>query len=349
MKKPIIIALHVGYWFLYLLLLILFFLFLEAGGIKNISNEHERLLVFFRIMGAITILPGLISFYTFYNLLFKRYLSARKITALCIGGLITAIFAGFCGMIGLSVFTFGKISINNGAKEMIVILFFMSILALIHGVIALVMKGFITWYGDIQFKELLNKKNFETELALVKSQLNPHFLFNTINNIDVLIEKDATKASEYLNKLSDIMRFMLYETKVEKIPLDKELMYIGKYIDLQKIRTSNTNFVHYTVNGQTGNWSIAPMLFIPFIENAFKHSTNKKQGNVINIAITATQLNLIFSCQNNISEINNVMDEAGGLGNSLIAKRLNLLYPDKHELELKSQAGLHSVRLVIRA
>jgi sensor histidine kinase YesM len=91
------------------------------------------------------------------------------------------------------------------------------------------------------------------------------------------------------------------------------------------------------------------MLFIPFIENAFKHSTNKKQGNVINIAITATQLNLIFSCQNNISEINNVMDEAGGLGNSLIAKRLNLLYPDKHELELKSQAGLHSVRLVIRA
>lgn len=347
MKKPFIIILHVGYWLLYLSLLMVFFLFLEAGGLNIISKGHERVFVFLKIMGGITILPGLISFYIFYNLLFKRYLSSRKIIALCLGGLLTGIFAGFCGIIGLRLITLGEMTINNGTREMLVIFFFMCILALIHGIIALVMKGFISWYGDIRVKEILNKKNFETELALIKSQLNPHFLFNTINNIDVLIEKDAVKASDYLNKLSDIIRFMLYETKTDNILLDKELMYIEKYIELQKIRTSNANFIQYVVNGQTHNWTIAPMLFIPFIENAFKHSTNKKEGNVIKIAITASKFSLIFSCENNLSDLTNTMDEVGGLGNSLIIKRLNLLYPFKHELEVKNQAGVHSVRLVI--
>ena len=88
------------------------------------------------------------------------------------------------------------------------------------------MQGFITWIDEINMKEELSLKNNEIELALVKSQLDPHFLFNTINNIDVLISKNATAASNYLNKLSEIMRFMLYETKTEKIFLAKELLYI---------------------------------------------------------------------------------------------------------------------------
>ncbi len=120
------------------------------------------------------------------------------------------------------------------------------------------------------------------ELALVKSQINPHFLFNTINNIDVLISKDAERASAYLNKLSDIMRFMLYETKPAKIPLPKELTYIEKFIELQKIRTTNEHYVNYSIKGDTANFMIPPMLLISFIENAFKYADNKKVENAIN-------------------------------------------------------------------
>jgi LytS/YehU family sensor histidine kinase len=163
----------------------------------------------------------------------------------------------------------------------------------------------------------------------------------------VLIEKDAVKASAYLNKLSDIMRFMLYETKTEKILLEKELTYITKYIDLQKIRTSNLNFVNYTIEGNPGNWMIAPMLFIPFIENAFKHSGNKKTDHaiVVNIKITATVLS--FYCENHFSENQLIDHEARGIGNELIKKRLDLLYPGKHSLSVEKQNNIYKVQLAI--
>jgi LytS/YehU family sensor histidine kinase len=211
----------------------------------------------------------------------------------------------------------------------------------------LVLQGFISWYADIKLKEALSKKNHEMELALVKSQINPHFLFNTINNIDVLIQKDAVKASAYLNKLSDIMRFMLYETKTEKIPLAQELEYIEKYIDLQKIRTSNLNYVNYNLQGDAGSLMIAPILFIPFIENAFKHSENKKIDNAININVVIENGKIIFDCENSYSTDTQTKLGHSGLGNELIQKRLNLLYPEKHTLAISDENKIYKVKLII--
>ena len=149
----------------------------------------------------------------------------------------------------------------------------------------IIIKGFITWFEEIQVKEALQLKNLSTELDLIKSQLDPHFLFNTINNIDTLLLNSPELASQYLNKLSDILRFMLFETKTDKIPLSKEIAYIEKYIELQKIRTSNSNFVNLAIKGDISNHTIPAMLFIPFIENAFKHVSNKKTDNAINITL----------------------------------------------------------------
>jgi len=185
------------------------------------------------------------------------------------------------------------------------------------------------------------------ELALVKSQINPHFLFNTLNNIDVLIQQDAIKASVYLNKLSDIMRFMLYETKTERIELSKELTYIEKYIELQKIRTSNLNYVNYAVEGNTDGLLIAPMLFIPFIENAFKHAENKKMENAINIRIVIKHDRIEFKCENNYSDDNQINHDESGLGNELIQKRLELLYPKKHKLEITNSDNTYKVNLIL--
>ncbi|MFT3909184.1 MAG: histidine kinase [Ferruginibacter sp.] len=347
MKRSFIILLHVGYWLLYLLLIFLFLLFIQIGNGKSFSRDHQMVFDFLKLMGMFTVVPGVIGFYTFYLLLFNKYLSKKKIGALCIAGLVTILVAGLIGLIGVNAATNGIMMVNNGFKEMSVIVCFMSLLALVHGIIALVMKGFITWYGDIKIKEALQQKNFETELALVKSQLSPHFLFNTINNIDVLIEKDATKASAYLNKLSDIMRFMLYETKTEFIPLQKELEYIDKYLSLQKIRSANQDFIKYTVEGKTGAWMIAPMLFIPFIENAFKHAANKRSDHAIIIQVEVTDKKLNFYCENSFGENPLVHHEAGGLGNDLIKKRLNLLYPSMHELKIIQANNIYKVLLSV--
>ncbi|MGZ3885628.1 MAG: sensor histidine kinase, partial [Bacteroidia bacterium] len=222
-----------------------------------------------------------------------------------------------------------------------------SFIGLINGILGLVMKGFITWYNDIKVKVELNQKNYEMELALMKAQINPHFLFNTINNIDVLILKDPVRASEYLNKLSDIMRFMLYEAKTGKIPLEKELSYIEKYTELQKIRTANPDYVKYEVKGNAENLLIEPMLFIPFIENAFKHAENKKIQNAIKIGFAIEAGKIKFECENAYSPATQLKPEHSGLGNDLIQRRLNLLYPNKHTFEADNKNNLYKVKVTV--
>jgi len=349
MKKSFVIALHFGYWLLYLLLLAMFLLFIQASVVKPFTQGHEKMWGFIKVMIGLTLLPSIAAFYIFYSFLFNKFLSVKKIWALCVAGLITILLCALLGFASLNILSGGRIAVNNNIGVVISLLLFMSVLSLVHGIIALVMKGFISWYGDIKIKEQLQQQHFQTELALVKSQLNPHFLFNTINNIDVLITKDATKASAYLNKLSDIMRFMLYETKAENIPLQKELAYIEKYIDLQKIRTSNPDFIHYEVDCSTSNWQIAPMLFVPFIENAFKHAANKKTGYGIVVKIKADENTLQFYCDNDCNENPLSKQEAGGIGNSLIQKRLQLLCPGTHSLLIKKESNIFKVHLTIFA
>ena len=346
MRKPFIILINVGYWIMYLLLLLLFLSIISAGAAKTVIPKEEIVIGFIKAMTVMTIIPGLVSFYAFYHFIFNRFLTRQKIAAAMGYGLVTVLVSGIIGFIGLLLINETP---KNGFKfkEVGVLVFFMSMLCLIHGVVALIIKGFISWYGDIRIKRELEQKNFETELALVKLQLEPHFLFNTINNIDVLIEKDAAKASLYLNKLSDIMRFMLYETKSAYVPLEKEMAYISKYIDLQKIRNANADYVQYLTTGDPGSIMIAPMLFIPFIENAFKHSANKRKDNAISIRLSIENPRVHFYCSNFIEENPLAATDAGGLGNELMSKRLQLLYPGQHELQIKKEEGKYIVELAI--
>ena len=296
----------------------------------------------------IGIFSGVFSFYFFYTFLFSKFLVQKKIVQLIFAGIIVALLSGVVASSGLILAYGPQMLFNDGWRSAYQIVFAVGLLnGLPNGIIALVMRGFISWYADIKWKEDVNKKNYEMELALVKSQINPHFLFNTINNIDILIEKDAVRASSYLNKLSDIMRFMLYETKTETIPLAKELAYIEKYIDLQKIRTANPNYVNYLVEGDAKNLVIAPMLFIPFMENAFKHAENKKLENAINIKVVIEKELIIFDCENNFREDTQTKFDQSGLGNELIQKRLMLLYPDKHKLEVIKSNNTYKVKLTI--
>jgi sensor histidine kinase YesM len=313
----------------------------------RIANAFNTLLLF-------SFLPSLITFYAYYFLVFPKYLQQKKFLLSVFWGILISIGASVIAYIILRYFIeTGRIHDmdedgKNGRSTALIVIGIMSIFSTISGTVALVIKGFITWFEEVKLKEQLKQKNHETEMALIKAQLDPHFLFNTLNNIDVLLLKDATEASNYLNKLSDILRFMLYETKTEKILLEKELEYIEKYIELQKIRTSNSNYVSFQVTGIPGNKTIAPMVFIPFIENAFKHTTNKKIDNAINVKIVIKKDIILFVCDNKFDPNRKLKQESNGLGNELIQKRLNLIYPENHTLEIVKHTDLYSVHLSIR-
>ena len=217
----------------------------------------------------------------------------------------------------------------------------------INLIIGTVIKGFITSYNDIHIKEALTRQTSELEMQLVRSQLSPHFLFNTLNNIDVLIQRDPDKASEYLIQLSEILRFMLYEAKDELRPLSKEIEHIERYVALQRIRTNINNYVILQTSGNTNEALVMPLLFLPFIENAFKYAEHKKEEAAIQIEWIVNDLEILFSCSNTFElshHIHHAKNE-GGLGNELIKKRLQLLYPDSHELMIEEKENRYTIRL----
>jgi len=345
MKKPFVFLLHFGYWLIYLLLLLVIFTIATTQIKKTPAYFSVSFLFPFLLF---CLVPNLLAFYSSYFFLFPKFLFRKKIVGLIAFGSLVCLISALSGnLIALFLLGFDQ-PIFTDAREFSTLALSFFLIAAIHASVALVIRGFITWYAEIKVKEELAKRNFEIELALIKSQINPHFLFNTINNIDVLITKDAAKASEYLNKLSDILRYMVYEAKTDKILLSKELDYLEKYLELQKIRTANPDYVSFEKTGAAGNSEIAPMILFPFIENAFKHTENRKNQNFIKIKVLIEKNKIVFECENTYQKnLNARARDFGGLGNELIKKRLMLLYPQEHLLEITQTEGVYKVRLTL--
>lgn len=338
MKRYVVVLLHTGYWIMYLVVLSMFSM-IDTHGTK-IEVLHPA------FIGSIIV--GCLGFYIFYGIFFEKYFAKQKYLKLLLAVLLVFLFAPvITEILVYLIYSITPFKLHWGFGVIFLGGLCLAFLALINGILGFVMKGFITWFGEIKLKEELNRKNYEMELALMKAQINPHFLFNTINNIDGLIKVDSDKASEYLNKLSDIMRFMLYETKAEKISLTKELSYIEKYIELQKIRTSNPNYVQFGVKGEPKGLLIESMLFIPFIENAFKHVEDKKIENAIKVNFIIGTDTIRFECENAYTEDIHLKPDYGGLGNELIQRRLTLLFKDKHTFEITSKNGIYKVNLIL--
>lgn len=348
MRKPLIVLIHAGYWALCLSIIsTVVSVFVPDSHYVSIGLIDAAYV--FMPEGMAALVPGVITFYISYLLLFDRYFIKKKV--------LTLFFAVLLVSLATTLLTFAALALTWASSPKVYIqspagLFWGSLtlftaITMIHAFLALVIKGFIRGYNDLRIKNELSRKNFEMEIALMKAQVNPHFLFNTINNIDALILSDAGKASEYLNKLSDILRFMLYETKADKIPLATELSYIEKYIDLQKIRTTNPSYIRYEVSVDVDDLMIGPMLFIPFIENAFKHAENKKVENAVNIRLVGGKKAIRFICENAYAQKTRLKPEHSGLGDDLIRRRLALLYPNRHTLETSDKDGIYKVNLLI--
>lgn len=220
---------------------------------------------------------------------------------------------------------------------------------LIFGSLGLGARALVEYFNEKDQKKELEKKNLQSELGLLRSQINPHFLFNTLNNIDALIRKDPERASEILIKLSVQMRYMLYDSNIDKISLASELEFIKDYMILQRLRIKNDHAVLLRVTGNPEGISISPMLFISFIENAFKHCTNKEQDGAIQINISVGDGQKLTFRATNIFDPENIVnkDASGGIGLDLVKRRLDLIYAGKYALALQQENNLYSVNLTI--
>lgn len=218
---------------------------------------------------------------------------------------------------------------------------------LLYSFYGIVFSFAINWFENREKRKELEQQNVKAELALLRSQINPHFLFNVLNNINSFATKNSEKTSFAIIKLSEIMRYMLYEAKEEKVFIEKEIKHIENYLALQKLRYKNQDFVTFECNCIVGNILIPPMFFIPFIENAFKHG-KKGIGNKIVIRLNVTKDIVQFECSNKIRELNETeKSDFGGFGIENIKRRLELLYPDKHQLIIEVKDSVYNVNLIL--
>lgn len=198
-------------------------------------------------------------------------------------------------------------------------------------------------------KEQLEKQAVEAELFYLKSQINPHFLFNTLNNIHTLVYKQAATAPEAVLRLASLMRYMIYESNAHTVPLSREITYLKDYINLQQLRYKNDPVVDIEVDGDIGQCFIAPLLFIHFLENAYKHSPARLEPGDIHVKLVIKGSTLVFSCRNPVGRRQaDHLDEPGGIGLPNIRKRLALLYPEQYHLEINNSNEIFTVTLTIQ-
>ena len=203
------------------------------------------------------------------------------------------------------------------------------------------------WLGIETKKQEIEKEKLSTELSFLKSQINPHFLFNTLNNIYSMAMVKSEATADAVLKLSSIMRYILTETKHDTVPLDKEIEFIRHFIELQKVRMTDKVSIGFAVEGNTESKEIAPLLLIPFVENAFKYGISTKEPSNIQFTLKAEAKSIHFTSQNHIVMLDIKNENNTGIGLKNTRRRLELLYPEKHTLEVVRHNDQFIVNLTI--
>ncbi len=232
-------------------------------------------------------------------------------------------------------------------------LYFFSLTGMLGSLVELILLVAVTtilvimrdWYQkERKLKELQNK-NLESELSLLKNQVNPHFLFNALNSVYVLIKRSPDAARETLAKLSEMLSHQIYDGSKEEIPLEKEIKHLENFVELEKVRHADKVSVNWAYSGNGNDKTIVPMVLLPFVENAFKHSLNSgKPTYGIDIDIKLDHNDLTFYCSNQYEPIN-YNPKIGGLGLENVKRRLELLYPKAHKLHISDHQGEFIVKL----
>jgi len=340
MKTKYKILIHIVYW-IYIINQALFPFYINKVDAVGINNaEYLRDVIVSTLLNAIT-------FYSVY-FSFSQLIKFRfRILRIPLVVILVALILGIRLLLGYS---FWRFIIHVPEKELMLQgawIWNELRFTIIIGIYAVLIRILIDWFEAQKYKDELINQRQSSELALLRSQVNPHFLFNTLNNIYSLVYKKSDEAPSAIMKLSRIMRYMLYDSNSEVVQLDKEIEYLKSFIELQELRINREGYVELKIEGETENMTIAPMLLIPFVENAFKHG-DKNQSPGIRIHLIASPSAIQVKVSNykkrNLQAPN---DEIGGIGLQNIRRRLELLYHGKHELRIEDGQEMFSINLVI--
>lgn len=287
-------------------------------------------------------------FYGNYFFLIRKYLFDKKllwfilINALLIGGLVW-------GMFEFRSYIFEELLKEETRREGPPRQFFIYIDILastVPVVFSIALKTTERWVRtETERKEAANIK-LQSELQHLKYQLQPHFFFNSLNNIYSLVDISPEKAKETLHSLGKLMRYLLYDTETEKVLLQKEINFMIMYIELMKLRFSDKTQVHYSFPDDKNNISVAPLLFISLIENAFKHGISATQNSTISFTMNITDTSIQFISENRNFAKDEKDKSGSGIGIQNLEKRLQLLYPERHSFTKEVEGDMFRVVLI---
>jgi two-component system, LytTR family, sensor kinase len=333
MKLPLKIFIHSIYWLVFSLFSLMVDLQRTIGSWPHISNLTPHFFV--------NLLWAAIIFYLFY-FYFIRFFERRQFVRYLLYSIGSSVV--------LTLLLMPLHKFFNPHVSLFDYRFFLPPVAgtFIIAQCGSLVRGFENWFAGIQQKAELENRNLRNELELLRSQINPHFLFNALNNIDSLIRSNPDAASDSLVTLSDMLRYMIYETRSDQVPLDKEVVYIRNYIRLQQMRFRDKDYIRASFPENCCGIEIAPMILIPYIENAFKYARNPGKSPAIDISLQCHGDQMFFACTNYCSRERTGGDIPGGFGLENARRRLALLYPRKHELAIFDEDSVFRVELKIQ-
>jgi two-component system LytT family sensor kinase len=332
MKKSWQIFWHVFFW-----LSIAILVSVVHNDTKPVSGRLMAISIFYWVI-------NISLFYINYLLLIPRFLNKKRYGLYAVTIVIIVIIYGI-GKYGVALlFKNDVLMWKKGEITGFGAYFSDTIFAsLIFLFLSVVLKFSIDWFLNERIQRDLENQRLTAELAFLKSQINPHFLFNSLNSIYSLAYQRSENTPGAILKLSEIMRYMLYEGNDNKVDLAKELQYLHNFIDLQKIRFGNKAYIDFKVDGRVTDQQIAPLLLIAFIENAFKHGIANDPRSPIQLLVAVNQQRLNFYIRN--KKHNNNRDAVGGIGLNNVKRRLNLLYPGKYNLEIHDEIDTYTCEL----
>lgn len=320
-RKVIVVSIHLLFWILYtgLMLTIL------RQIVRN--NQVATIISIINLSGVVSIT------YIYLFVLLPRYWDKKKylVFTVCFISILLISTIYRYALVGWTIGQYGEGS-GGGINATLFIQFLIGGLFIM--LIASPLRIVNVYFKKKNLESQLSDYKLEAELKFLKAQVNPHFLFNALNNIYSLSFVNSSKAPEMILKLSEMMSFMLYDCKEEVVPLTSEIEYLHNYISLQQLKKEGEQNISLKIEGDPNGISIPPMLFIPFFENAFKHGNIQDIDNgYIQSKFKIADDQLKFKIKNGIASFK-THHEKGGIGLENVRKRLALLYPNKHTFEL---------------
>lgn len=287
------------------------------------------------------------NFYIFYSFLIPRFfLNNRSKIFWIITVLFIIIYPVFWIMLFKLIYLISLKDIFLGGSRQLLSAFLYTVLFTTFSSSS---RFIVEWFNNYEKRKELENKNIKSELDLLRNQISPHFLFNNLNNIHAYALVDPKITSDSIEKLSDILRYMLYEAKSDKVLLSREIDYLRSYSELINLKFKKRNFVKIEINGEPKKLKIAPMLFIPFVENAYKHGNKTDYFPGVQIKLIIDDDSIRFICQNIIRDIDMSVDSSqkGGIGLKNVKRRLDLLFNNKYSLHIENKDMKFIVKLHI--